>query len=187
MSNAISFADSDEQNPLLPSKNPIKVYLAKLPEYMVSDKGDASVEFTYRAKDGGATRSFRVFDVWKVKEDIKPKLLAANKSKLLAIYTVMMVPEKQESFKKILHNSLKEFHEVAVTYFTENALDLELELIFGYDKKNGYPQLPTFGSFISSALRPRNLEFDPNQLSLKMVERKDKNKPDDEDDNDEGI
>lgn len=186
MSNAMSFADSDEQDQLLPSKNPIKVYLAKLPEYSVSDKGDASVEFTYRAKDGGATRSFRVFDVWKVKEDAKPKLVAANKAKLLAIYTVLMTPEKQKSFKDIMHENLKAFHELAISYFDSNVLDLELEIIFGYDKKRGYAQFPTFGSFISSAYRPRNLEFDPNLLSLKPVERKDGNKPD-EDDDDEGI
>lgn len=180
--------DNDEQNELVPTGKPEEVYLAKLPEMNANKDGQLSVDFTYRAAKDGAEGVFKIFDPFNMKEDLDAKLKAANVRKALAIYGVMMTKEKFEDFKKIDHKDFEGYHKKAISYFKENSLNTKLELLFGYDNKTGFLTLPTFGNFISSPDRPRNLVFDPNLLSLVKVKRKG-NKPDadEEDDNDEGI
>jgi hypothetical protein len=162
----------DELDRLVPTEKPAKVFLKALPKMAVDEEGRKSVTFTYKDQVKEAEASFIIFDPFKQKEDLNVKLKRANFSKALAIYGAMMPPAKYEEFKKTDFKDFQEFHDRGLKDFDENALAIPIDLVFGYNKNTGYLDLPTFGSFISTPHRERNLVFDPNALSLKPVERK---------------
>lgn len=166
---SIKLGDFKKAEYLKPEEKGVKVYLAKLPEYIEGDKGN-SISFLFKGatdKNSGEF-DYRLFDMFDA-----PSEKARNNGfdRLLHIYSSLMSPQNAKVFAEMEVENLKDVVMKGNKMLDPNIINIELTIMVGYSHYNGYLGMPAFGSVISSPLQDpvKELVFNPSLISLKPV------------------
>ena len=149
--------DIKEVSYIKPAKEGVKVFLAKLPEFVEAEKGN-QLKFNFVDKDG-AVFNTTLFDPFTPSEKIPQSIVEANFSQMFWLLEAFVPVEAQEQFGEIDFQSLKEMNATFNKMVAPDWANTEATLIIGYDKGTGYTSLPLFGRSISTKYSERPLEF----------------------------